>query len=169
MDKPFVTVILKPLFADFLRYLFKCNNKEITISNTNYLGKFISSRVSISNYPVKQSFNGIPGEKIKLIIPVTRGNKHFIHNHFLYIKKWELEQINQAIEYEFKKEIELIFESGYDLGEKQNDIVDYILEKFNIRYCEINKQTIKKYDYRKRRKRRKIMLLRNEMLRNQAI
>lgn len=149
--KPQVSICLPEILEAFCRLIFISSDKkkEIIIRRNHPVGKLIYSKIQFSYVPVKQVFLD---RKVTFILPITNVNQHACRKHYIYFDNVTAEQLVDGIEYEFKKWIHQRFESGYELGFDQKTIIEAILRGLNLRNSTANFDTIKKNDYRNRRK-----------------
>jgi len=157
VGKPTITISLKPHLADFCRYLFN-ETKEGAIILTRHhdFGKQISSVVQPCELPVRRPLRPNP---ITFVLPVTRNNHYALSNSFCMVSKWGEEKIQDYIETEFKRKVRDLFEAGYSKNYLQKEIVESILQGFNIKNNALNFEAIKKSDTRKREKRKSLIFL----------
>ncbi|WP_455998339.1 transcriptional regulator [Phocaeicola barnesiae] len=150
-DRPKVTIELKPILQDFLYHEFQCHKgtDEVIIDGDNPIGQFIQSMVSVSDRPRKQ-----PAKEhmMTLILPVQSWNHALLRENFLFIPVWRQEQIQLYVEAQFRLRIKEYFFVGYSKKYPQDKIVSAFLEHYNIKFNQCNYETIKKYDYRNRRR-----------------
>lgn len=150
-DRPKVTIELKPILQDFLCHEFRSdkNSGEIIIDGDNPIGQLIQSMVSVSDRPRKQ-----PAKEhmMTLILPVQSWNHALLRENFLFIPVWKQEQIQLYVEAQFRLRIKEYFFVGYSKKYPQDKIVSAFLEHYNIKFNQCNYETIKKYDYRNRRR-----------------
>lgn len=150
-DRPKVTIELKPILQDFLYHEFRSdkNSGEIIIDGDNPIGQLIQSMVSVSDRPRKQ-----PAKEnmITLILPVQSWNHALLRENFLFIPVWRQEQIQLYVEALFRLRIKEYFFVGYSKKYPQEKIVSAFIEHYNIKFNHCNYETIKKYDYRNRRR-----------------
>ena len=71
--------------------------------------------------------------------------------------RWGEQKINDFIEVEFRQRMRLIFEAGYQKKCSQKEIIEAIMEEYNIKNCTLNYDAIKKSDYRNQKKVRKTL------------
>lgn len=149
--KPQITISLDPVLEAFCRYIFKTppNQKQIIVSRCQDIGKLIHSNVITSDLPVRRPFDINP---VTFIIPVNKVNHHAVSFNFLKISNWGEQKIQDGIEYEFRRWVNLKFENGYRKHHQQKDIVEAILRGLNVRNNAANFDAIKKIDYRHTRK-----------------
>lgn len=152
MDKPKITISLKPHLADYCRHEFgvdiKCD--EITLTRKHDIGKLINSVIIANDVPVRRPFISSPCVFILPLSGITD-----MRNKFLYVSKWGEQKIQDFIEAEFNMHIKRFFDYGYEKGFSQKRIIEAILAGFNIRNNGISWDSVKKNDYRRRRKIRK--------------
>ncbi len=149
--KPKITLHLDPVHEAYCRYIFSTpgQQREIVISRYHDIGKLIHSNVLAKDLPVRRPFLEHP---VTFILPVNPDNQHAITRHFLYCTKWGEQKIRDGIEYEFKSWVRRRFEIGYKNKLDQKEIVEAILRGLSLRENAINFDTIKKIDYRNRRR-----------------
>lgn len=156
MNKDYqITIELKPHLADFCRHEFKCDEYgRIFLSRKHDIGRHVYSMLLTSDMPVKKP---VPDNPVTFIIPVTSTNHYEMKHRFVYVSKWGEEKIQDFIESEFNQRMRLLFEAGYRKRYSQKQIVEAILQAYNIRHTTLNYDSVKKSDYRQRRKNRKII------------
>ena len=150
-----LTISLKPHLADFCRHGMRQDKEgNIILSRKSDIGKHIYSMVMTSDMPVK----GLPcTDPVSFIIPVTGANQYIIKYRFIYVSRWGEEKIQDYIEAEFNLRMRLLFEAGYRKKFSQKEIVESILQAYNIKNTALNYEAVKKSDYRMNRKNRKII------------
>lgn len=150
-----LTISLKPHLADFCRHEMRQDKEgNIVLSRKNDIGRHICSMIVTSDTPVK----GIPvSDPISFIIPVTAANQYVMKYRFVYVSRWGEEKIQDYIESEFNIRMKLLFETGYLKNYSQKQIIESILQAYNIKNTALNFEAIKKSDYRMNRKNRKII------------
>jgi hypothetical protein len=149
--KPQVTISLEPILEAYLRFVFQtpAESAEITINIKKDIGKLIHSHVHSGHCSRK----GPSVEKpVTVILPVNTQNDYGVLSGFLYINEWGMQKIKNGIEYEFRKWVERRFEIGYEKRFDYKDIIEAILRGLNVRNNIANFDTIKKIDYRNRKK-----------------
>jgi hypothetical protein len=149
--KPQVTISLEPIMEAYLRFVFQtpANQPEITINLKKDLGKLIHSHVHSSHCIRKGPCIINP---VTVILPLNSENDYGVLSGFLYLDEWGLQKIKNGIEYEFRKWVERRFEIGYEKRFEYKDIIEAILRGLNVRNNIANFDTIKKIDYRNRKK-----------------
>lgn len=149
--KPFVIIELQPHLHDFLYHEFGCDKKEdgVFVSTKNDIGKFIQAMVTITDRPAKQELKDNP---IKLYLPIQEWNHFILAENFIYVPEWKQYMIQDYIEASFRLRIREFFQSGYEVGHKQDIIIKSFLAAYNIKNNTLNYDTIKKYDYRNRQR-----------------
>jgi len=149
--KPKITISISEVLEAWCRYVFDTpiSQKEIILRRTHAIGKLIYSKVSVSYVPVKKS---CLDRQVTIILPVHNTNHHALKNHFLHIDNFAQEQIQDGLDYEFRKWIQQRFERGYEKGFDQKQIIEAILRGLNLRNNAANFDAIKKNDYRNRRR-----------------
>lgn len=150
-DKPKVTIHLDPVLEAYCRYIFQTppHQKEIVVSRHHDVGKLIHSNVTATDLPSKSPSFVNP---VVLILPVNPCNQYAFSCHFLTVSNWGGQKIADGIEVDFKSWIRHRFESGYENKLEQKEIVESILRGLNLRNNSANFDTIKKIDYRNRRR-----------------
>lgn len=166
MNKPIISLSLKPHLEDFCRFLFTPYKDYLILSRTKPAGKFIYSKVEISLYPHKES--PFKSNNVSFILPTSRDYVD-LTSKFLYISKWSEQQINDYLQALFDLEAKAFFLVGYDFKFSQKEIVDGFLEGFNLRKNAITKDAIIKNDQRKKRNFRKNVFHLIQNSRNQSI
>lgn len=156
MNKGYLlTIELKPHLADFCRHELKCDNDgNIILSRKHDIGRHVYSMLLTSDTPARRNIVDNPAT---FIIPVTSTNHYAMKHRFVYVSRWGEEKIQNYIESEFNQRIRLLFEAGYRKKYSQKQIVEAILQAYNIRNTALNYEAVKKSDYRQSRKNRKII------------
>lgn len=151
MDKPLVYIDLEPHLADFLRHEFMQSKKEesLLVDGSNDIGLLIQAFITVSDRPRKQE---ITENTICLALPLQSWNHAIFQENFIYIPKWKQKQLSLYLEAQFRVRLKEFFQVGYEKGFKQDMIIRAFLDNYNIKNNAINYDTIKKYDYRNRRK-----------------
>lgn len=150
-------IISLPLhLADFCRHEMKEDAAgNIILQRSKDIGKHIYSHILTSDMPVKQ----LPPENpVTFIIPITGANRYALGSRFLYISRWGEEKICDYIESEFNHRMRILFEAGYRKRYTQKQIIEAILQAYNIRNTAVNYEAVKKSDYRNAKKIRKIVM-----------
>ena len=149
--KPQITVSLNPVLEAYCRFVFNtpADQKEICINRSKDLGKLIHSHTLSKNYAIKGPFIKQP---VVFILPVNPMNQRGIESKWLYVDRWHMQQIQDGIEYEFRKWVERRYEIGYFRCYSPDQIIKAILRGLNVRNNAANYDMIKKIDYRNRRK-----------------
>lgn len=127
---------------------------RIILKRGHDIGKHIYSHVSVSDLPVKAN---IMTDAVTFIIPITAANRYALVSRFLYVSRWGEEKIKDYIETEFNQRMRLLFESGYRKKYTQKEIIEAILDAYNIKNTSISYEAIKKSDYRNKKKIRRIV------------
>lgn len=155
MDKNIITIDLAPHLADYCRHEFGEDSKGNIILRRNHdIGKVIYANILTSDLPQKQ----LPGlHPITFIIPVTKANRYVLGSRFLYISRWGEEKIGDYIEAEFNQRMRVLFEAGYRKKYTQKQIVEAILQQYNLKNTSLNYEAVKKSDYRNQKKFRKLV------------
>lgn len=150
-----LTISLKPHLADFCRHEMKQDREgNIVLSRRHDIGRHIYSMIVTSDLPVKT----LPvSDPVNFIVPVTSANQYVMKYRFVYVSKWGEEKIQDYVESEFNLRVKLMFEFGYRKNYTQKQIVEAILQAYNIKNTSLNYEAIKKSDYRNNRKNRKII------------
>lgn len=150
-QRPTVKLDLKPHLEAFLRYSFNtpANQECIAINRRLDIGQLITCHVLISDVPVHCAFNDKP---VTIILPVIENSPLAGGYHYYYVSAWGQLKISDGLEYEFRLWLKRRFEIGYEMNYQQKHIVEAVLRGLNIRNQFINYETIKKIDYRNRRK-----------------
>jgi hypothetical protein len=137
--------INKPILLDFFKYLFKEEEGAFLISSTKDIGKYLISRVSYSDIPVKK----IPGS-IRIKLPKTANTTG--QNKYLYYTKEDVEKINFELDATFSIDFDRYYLQGLKLNLKQKEILSsYILSR-NLISAEGDIETLKKRKYREEMK-----------------
>ncbi|WP_303181710.1 hypothetical protein [uncultured Butyricimonas sp.] len=148
-------VNLPPHLSDYCRHELGSDNQgRIILKRGHDIGKHIYSHVSVSDLPIRANAMVNP---VTFIIPVTAANRYALVARFLYVSRWGEEKIRDYIETEFNQRMRLLFESGYRKKYTQKEIIESILDAYNIKNTAISYEAIKKSDYRSKKRTRKII------------
>lgn len=149
--KPQVTISLEPVLEAYLRFVFKtpADQEAITINLKKDIGKLIHSHVH-SSHSIRKG-PCVPNP-VTVILPINTENDYGVLSGFLYVDEWGLQKIRNGIEYEFRKWVERRFEIGYEKRFEYKDIIEAILRGLNVRNNIANFDSIKKINYRNRRR-----------------
>lgn len=155
MTKNIITIDLPPHLADYCRHEFGVDNEgNIILRRSHDIGKQIYSHILTADLPPKQ----LPGlHPTPFIIPVTKSNRYILGSRFLYISRWGEEKIQDYIEADFNQRIRILFEVGYRKNYSQKQIVEAILQAYNIKNTSLNYEAVKKSDYRNQKKLRRLV------------
>lgn len=150
-SKPQVAVNLDSVLEAFCRYIFQTPPKqsEIIVSRHHDIGKLIHSNVIARDLPIRRPF---ASNQVVFILPVNKFNQHALVRHFLHCSNWGEQKIKDGIEFEFKSWVRRRFELGYEIKLEQKEIIEAILRGLNLRNNAVNFDSIKKIDYRNRRR-----------------
>ena len=141
--------------SDYCRHELGCDTQgRIILKRGHDIGKHIYSHVSISDLPVKMSS---VANSVTFIIPVTAANRYALVSRFLYVSRWGEEKIKDYIETEFNQRMRLLFEAGYRKKYTQKEIIEAILDAYNIKNTAVSYEAVKKSDYRYKKKTRRII------------
>lgn len=156
--KPKITFNLDPVLQAYCRFIFKSPydtkySKQVILSRRHDIGKLIFSHIQNADIRFKQPLFTNP---ITFILPVPKEHVYWIRYRFIYVPRWVEEKYADGIEYEFKKWVERMFDIGYKRKLEQKDIIEAILRGLNVRNNAVNYDTIKKIDYRNRRRNEEI-------------
>ena len=133
--------INKEILIDYFKYLFKEEDGVFQISSTKDIGKYLISRVSYSDTPVKS----IPGS-IKIKLPKTANSTG--ENKYLYYTKEAIEKINFELDAIFSIDFDRYYLQGLKLNLQQKEIIsDYILSR-NLISAGGDIERLKKRKYR---------------------
>lgn len=148
--KPKIKICLNPVLEAYCRYVFETptSQSEIILNRRRDIGLFIPSHIIISELPVHRPFHP---NQVTFILPVTKANYYALKYRFFHVSTWAEEKIQNFIEAEFRQWVRFKFETGYENGFSQEEIVDAILRGLNVRNSAVNFDMIKKIDYRNRR------------------
>lgn len=151
ITRPKVTISLNPILEAYCRFVFSTSpdQKEIAINRKKDIGKLIHAHTLSARYAIKGPSIADP---VTFILPVNPDNQNGVLSGFLYVDRWGLQQIQDGIEYEFRKWVERRYEVGYFKMFEQRKIIEAILRGLNVRNNAANFDAIKKIDYRNRRK-----------------
>ena len=149
--KPKITLSLDPLLQAYCRLLFASTpgSKYIIVSRRHIVGKLIHSFIFPSSLPVNRPLIDNP---VTFVLPVRNTNHYIYKSRFIHIPKWAEEKLQDYIEADFRCWVRERFEIGYKKKFEQKEIIEAILRGLNVRNNAANYDTIKKIDYRYRRK-----------------
>ena len=160
-SKPRITVELSPVHEAFLRFCFGTPEKEkhIILTRRHDIGKLIFGHIMSGDF---QSPRPLMIHPVTFILPMPNFNHgYWLRYRHVYMPQWSVEKITDAIDYEFRAWVKDRFRIGYELeGMEQRVIVNAILRGLRMRNNQINFDTIKKIDYRSRRKKEEIQFKR---------
>ncbi len=156
--RPKVTISLDPVLEAYCRYVFKTptEENEILINRKLREGKAIYSKVFPVEFPEKNE--ALYSNPVTFILPLTKNNQSVLHYRFYGISKMGQEQIADDIDVLMYKWLLRIFERGYNWNFKQDQIVNGIMRLLNVRKNVTNFDTLKKFDYRNRRRKEEDMI-----------
>ena len=151
MESLFVTMKLEPHLQVFFFHELKQNRRsgELMADGTNDIGRMIQAMITVSDRPRKQEIGDNP---LRITLPVQEWNHAIFSENFIYIPEWKQKQLRLFIESEFRLRIKEFFFIGYAKGYRQDKIIQSFLHSYNIKRNALNYDTIKKYDYRNRRR-----------------
>ena len=142
MTKNIITIDLPPHLADYCRHEFGVDNEgNIILRRSHDIGK--------------QIYSGL--HPTLFIIPVTKSNRYILGSRFLYISRWGEEKIQDYIESDFNQRMRILFEAGYRKNYSQKQIIEAILQAYNIKNTSLNYEAVKKSDYRNQKKIRRLV------------
>ena len=155
MNKNIITIELPPHLADYCRHEFGEDSEgNIILRRTHDIGKVIYSNILTADLPQKQ----LPGlYPVRFIIPITKANRYVLVSRFLYISRWGEEKIKDYIDAEFNQRMRVLFEAGYRKKYSQKQIIEALLQQYNIKNTSLNYEAVKKSDYRNQKKFRKLV------------
>ncbi|MBP3420471.1 MAG: hypothetical protein J6K74_07780 [Marinifilaceae bacterium] len=144
---------LEPHLEDFLIHEFGVDNQgRIKLSRRTDFGRMIYANIESCDYrPTRIGMNN----PVRLTIPNTEDNHYILEYRYLHFTNFATRKINDYLVAEFRQRMRLIFERGYRLKFSQKEIIEAILQDYNIRKCAITYEAIKKSDYRFQKKLRK--------------
>lgn len=155
MQTTILTIELPPHLEDYCRHEMKIDtNDNIILSRSTDIGKHIYSHILTLDMPAKKIQYVHP---VRFIVPVTGANRYALVSRFIYVSRWGEEKIRDYIETDFKQRMRILFEAGYRKKYTQKDIIESILQAYNIKNTALNYEAIKKSDYRNQKKVRKIV------------
>ncbi len=149
--KPKIILNLHPVFEAFLRLRFRTPRwqSEIVVSRSLREGKAIYAKIKPVEFPPVRPFMENP---VTIILPLTKFNQSTLNFKFFALTKMAEEQLNDDLDVLLDKFLFKVFQKGYRQGFTQKQIVEGIMHEFNLRKNSVNFDTIKKYDYRARKK-----------------
>ncbi len=147
--KTILTIDIKPHLENYLLHEFKTDSEgNIILSRSTDIGKIIHAHILSSNLKTSPQKYSNP---VSFVVPRNPQNHYINTFRFLYVSRAGEQKINDFIEAEFNQRIRHIFEIGYSYKCTQKEIIEAILQEYNIRNCALNYETIKKADYRYKR------------------
>lgn len=153
MNRPLITISLKPHLADFCRHEFQTTKTDqIILHRKSDIGKYIFSMVLMSDFPVRRPFIE---DACTFIIPTTKHED--LKNRFLYVSFWGEQKIQDFLTVEFNRRVKLFFEKGYARNYQQKRIIEAFIAGYNLKNNANTYEAIKKNDYRKRYRTNKII------------
>lgn len=155
-ENAILTIDLPRHLEDYCRHELPVNDQGYIILNRKHdIGKHIYSHVLLSELPIKSCDYD---NAVTFVIPLTSANRSAITSRFTYISKWGQQKIRDYVESEFNQRVRILFEAGYRKKYSQKEIIEAILERYNIKNTAVNYEAIKKSDYRHKKKTRKIII-----------
>ncbi len=150
--KPQITFELPSILEAYCRYIFKTQpgQRHIILSRRHDIGKLIFSHLMSGDFYLKRHVMVTP---VTFILPMP-SNEHgyWLRYRHIYIPRWAEEKIQDGIEYDFRNWVKERFRIGYEQNYNQKTIINAILRGLNVRNNVANYDTIKKIDYRDRRR-----------------
>lgn len=148
-----LTLNLKPHLEDFVRHELKTDKSgNIVLSRHSDIGKMIFSHLLTAGSIQARPLMDHP---VKFLVLTNANNSYLLRSRFCYVDRWGEQKINDFIEVEFRQRMRLIFEAGYQKKCSQKEIIEAIMEEYNIKNCTLNYDAVKKSDYRNQKKIRK--------------
>lgn len=149
MSSEIKLVLKKQEIEDFLRYTFDSKCGPIRINRSTDIGRFIHSMVRKKEFPISPTI--YPGETIvRLILPENRTSTD--EWKYIHFTREDMDRINDFLLASFN----IFFQSYMLLGDGYNIDHKHLLEAFlvgaNIRDVGKKFETLKKKDYRKRKR-----------------
>lgn len=155
MTKNIITIDLPPHLSDYCRHEFGEDSKgNIILRRSHDIGKQIYSHILTADLPQKQLSGLYP---VPFVIPITKSNRYVLVSRFLYTSRWGEEKIRDYIESDFNQRMRILFEAGYRKNYSQKQIIEAILQAYNIKNTALNYEAVKKSDYRNQKKMRKLV------------
>ncbi len=149
-QRPHVFIELSPLLQDFLYKEFECKEKgSISLNTRNEIGKFINSMITVSPTPPR-----IPcgDEMITILLPIQEWNHFVLSGNFITIVSWKEQMIREYLDALYRLRIREFFNVGYEKGMNQDRLIKAFLELYGSKNNAANYDTIKKIDFRNRKK-----------------
>ncbi|MBP1593031.1 MAG: hypothetical protein H6Q12_49 [Bacteroidetes bacterium] len=149
-QRPHVIIELSPLLQDFLYKEFECKEKgTISLNTRNEIGKYINSMITVSPTPPR-----IPcsNETITIILPIQEWNHFVLSGNFITIVSWKEQMIREYLDALYRLRIREFFNVGYEKGMNQDRLIKAFLELYGSKNNAANYDTIKKIDFRNRKK-----------------
>jgi len=148
MEKPEITIDLKPQLEDYLIHEFKNDGTgAILLTERHDVGLFVNSMWNASNFPKPLRPMENP---VKLILPITEDNHYVFTSKFIYVPAWKEAMLIKFIEADFRRMVRDYFCVGYEKKFHQKDIIESLLQHYGMKNNAINFDQIKKLDYRNR-------------------
>lgn len=149
-NRPHITIELEPLLQDFLYKEFESEAKGVVVLNTrSEIGKFINSMITVSPTPPR-----VPcGEhNITLLLPIQEWNHFVLSGNFITVVSWKETMIRDYLTSLYRLRIREFFVVGYEKGISQDKLIKAFLELYASKCNAANYDSIKKIDFRNRKK-----------------
>lgn len=149
---PKIAVDLPPLIEAFCRYYCNTQPDEAYIKPT--LGDPVGT--AIYGFSERGSLKLVDETKyinpVYFCIPVTMSNWYSLETKHWFMRADDTLAFIKRIESLFSGWVEVTFRDGYAMNLSQLDIIECICDLLNVRMNATNFDHIKKYDYRKHKK-----------------
>lgn len=148
-NKPLIDIDLPPMLIDYLYHELANMDDGVMLTLDRDIGKYIYSLLTISPTPV----SGPETENhVVIYLPTNSWNHHFVGENFLEIVPWRKKMLENYLMADFKLRVREVFLAGYEKGFGQDKIIKAFLSMYAIKNNIINYDSIKKMDYRNRKK-----------------
>lgn len=148
-DKSVIPLFIKkPEVEDYLRYLFNAPARgPIQIHRNNDAGRFINSRITYLGY------SGVKGPDectVQIVLPLHRNSIH--KNRFAYFTREDMDRINDYLLADFNLTFRAYMLVGEEWGIEKKDLLEGFMAGTGMRHVGVKYDTLKKKDYRHRKK-----------------
>jgi len=145
-----VELKLNNILECYMRKEFDSEKGDIILRRNNPIGKFIAAHTRWSKIKPKEKI-----ESVKLSIP---DSPYFEQEYYYgYVTSQDERNIRDYIQAKFDLTVEMFFIKGYWLKFHQKDIIESLIEHFNLKNTSATYEMFKKRDFRKRMSVKKII------------
>lgn len=149
-QRPHIVIELTPILQDFLYKEFESKEKGyISLNTRNEIGKFINSMITVSAMPPR-----VPcvDNNLTILLPVQEWNHFVLSGNFITVVSWKETMIKDYLDALYRLRIREFFTVGYEKGMSQDKLIKAFLELYGSKNNAVNYDTIKKIDFRNRKK-----------------